>query len=137
MWYMRVWCRADVVQASVVQASVVQANVVQSGAGREWCRVQNEVQGVVQGEHGAGECGAVWCRAWCRAWCRMRSRWCSMSVVQGIHMVQGWDAGWDAGWRAGRCGVVGVVQMWCSLTMLEDGTCECGSLRSSIGPHLN
>jgi hypothetical protein len=48
----------------------------------------------------------------------------------------GWDAGWDAGWCAGRCGVVGVVQMWCSLTMLEDGMCECGSLRSSIGPHL-
>ena len=87
MWYMRVWCRADVVQASVVQASVVQANVVQSGAGlgREWCRVQNKLQGVVQGEHGAGECDAVWCRAWCRT----RSRWCSASVVQGIGMVQG------------------------------------------------
>jgi len=25
--------------------------------------VQNEVQGVMQGEYGAGECGAVWCRA--------------------------------------------------------------------------
>ena len=53
---MRVWCRADV--------ALMQANVVQSGVGREWCRVQNEVPGVVQGEHGAGECGAVWCRAW-------------------------------------------------------------------------
>ena len=25
--------------------------------------VQNEVQGVMQGEYGAGECGVVWCRA--------------------------------------------------------------------------
>ena len=68
--------------------------------------VQNEVQ-VVQCECGAG----YWYGA-------------------------GRDAGWDAGWDAGRCSVVGVVQMWGSLTMLEDGACKCGSLRSSIGPHL-
>jgi hypothetical protein len=63
------WYRADVVHAcGPVWCRRMWCRVVQGGA--VWCRtrveqgmVQNEVQGVMQGEYGAGECGAVWCRA--------------------------------------------------------------------------
>ena len=55
---------------------------------------------VVQGECGAGECGAVWCRA--------------RAVQNEVQVVQGeCSAGYGAGWGVGRCGQVrcgGVVQ---------------------------
>ena len=54
--------------------------------------VQNEVQGVMHGEYGAGECGAVWCGA---------------RVVQGMmqNEVQVVQDEYGAGWGVGR---------WCS-----------------------
>ena len=89
---------------------------------------------MVQGECGAGRCGAVWCA--CRARVvqsmvqnKIQGVVCRASVVQG--MVQG-----ARGVRAGAVQCVWCRNMWCSFTVLEGGACEYGSVRSGIGPHL-